>query len=504
MHPNSLVALFSLVVLGCSCGAPTPTSTGTPSPSSAPAPSSSVATAHERPTPAPARAAARPPTAEEVSAQLRLLREARAAVRAHDTATALARFDELLRLNPRAPRALCEAGYVSHLAGREEQAATRIDLALRLFGHDALVAPALRVPLAMCLYNRGLVAEAQHDVPVASASYQRSLSLRPNATVSAHLARLEHADDEDDEADGTLAGAAVRLSEDSAFIAAPAEAALLRALAQGASGEDWDGDAVEAGVDVHARVPLDVHGRTEALLVRADDGSAMLGNTSYYLALRESTGARVVTWSIGSYDATDHGHSGGCESRGAEMDRAEGLLRIRYEVVCDESSESEIEPPSDRDDVTCYGFTDEGETSEAHLVLCDVDDEEPVCVHLVTSIEQTRAPSDTVMCQDEEGHDVALSGEDDDDDDDAPSAGGAAPGESYAYVLDLLPGRRARVTWSSAPPGTPPPGEHAWDELGAWVTDGDEISAPSFTYDGERTGEGDEGEDDFAGEETAE
>ncbi len=435
-----------------------------------------------------ARVAAQAPTREAVLAQIAQLRAARAAVRAHQLESAAGIFDELLHVTPRAPRILCEAGYVSHLAGRDAQAASRIDLALDLFGPDADLPASLRAPVAMCLFNRGLVAEARHDVAVAAASWQRSLALRPNRAVSEHLARLATESGGSGEEDGAIGGVAARAGERSVLVLATDEARLLEALGSGLAGEDWDGEPTTASTTVLATVPLAGGPYSRALVVGVDDGSAMLGNTSFVIALEEPSGYRVVSVAVGSYDATDHGHSGGCDAQDLHADVAEGLLRLAYDVACGETSMDEVEDPEERDGVSCYATDDDGETTSSHVILCALDTE-PDCVHFVTARQSTRPPSHTVDCIDEDGTAMPVPL-------DAEPVVTARTEDALAFALDVLAERRVRITRRTSP-GTPPDGEHAWSELHAWSVEQEPVGAPSFLFDEERAAAegGEEGEE---------
>ena len=475
----SLAALLG--ALGCSSGpareTPTPPQrdiTPPPTPPPVEPPRSAE--------PEPARVVAVPVSAERAREQIRGLREARAAVRARDYDTALARFDALLHANARAPRLVCEAGYVAHLAGREELAEARIELALRLFGPDDRIEPALRVPLAMCLYNGGLVAEARHDEASARALWARSLALRPNGVVSRRLAALgaggatERADESDEgtEAD-TIDGARLSYGERSVLVARTDFDGLSSALCRGMAGEGWDGEPSDASIERAGELAL-LGGRySQALVAMADDNSAMLANTSLVIALREPAGYRVVVVSVGAYDTTDHGHSGGCGAQGVELSQVSGVLRVRYDVVCDESSMYEADPPPGHDGLVCYALDDEGETSSSHEVLCTLEGE-PSCVHLRLGARRTRRPSYELACEDEDGQSIEVPVPDDADD---------APEEAeFAYSLEVLDGARVRLTRVSGSASLPE-GEHAIAAL-AREDEEDRPRAPSFVLDSER------------------
>lgn len=403
--------LSFLAIVGCS--SPSPASPAAPPSSASPpssAPPSSVAAPAPTATTTPsdhAESAVRPPTAAEMRARLARLREARAAAGAHDYPRALATFDAMLHETPRTPRLLCEAGYVAHLAGNERLAASRIDLALSIFGPDAQLAADARSPVAMCLFNRGLVAEALGDAEAARDAYRRSVALRPNASVQRHLDALAPDDDDDDAAASIVVGG-VRVTdgERAVRLATGETAAIERVLANGLSGEDWDGLPVAATVQTVARAPA-TGAFEEVLLTTIDDGSAMLANTSLAVALRGHDATWIAWASIGCYDSTDHGHSGGCDASGYELTVAGDLVLVTYDVACGESSEGEAPAPSDHPDATCYATESEESSSATEAIVCRLE-ADPHCVLVHLSSEITERPWTRIYCEDEDGNEITV------------------------------------------------------------------------------------------------
>lgn len=402
--------LAVLFLAGCGSSA-APASSAAP-PSSAPPASAPVAppaipapAVVAPPTSSPARAAtpARAPTPAELRAQLAQLREARAAVAAHDYPRALATFDAMLHATPRAPRVLCEAGYVAHLAGNERLAASRIDLALTIFGTDAELAADTRVPVAMCLFNRGLVAEAMGDAATARLAYARSQTLRPNASVRRHLDALGAPPADEDDDSVRVAGIAVTEGERALRVATTEASTIERVLASGLSGEDWDGLPVEASVSTVAHATA-TGAITEVSVSTIDDGSAMLANTSLAISLRARDATWVVWTSVGSYDSTDHGHSGGCDGGTPTLTVEGDLLLVTYDVECSESSMGETDPPADHPDASCYVTDTEESTTESHAIVCRLEPD-PHCVHLDLASAITGHGSHDVYCE-EDGHEI--------------------------------------------------------------------------------------------------
>jgi hypothetical protein len=124
-----------------------------------------------------------------------LLHDAHAAAEAHDYATAAAHFDRLASDTNVTAEALCEAGWSAHLSGRDDVAAERMDMALRLFGPPSF--PGNHEPFAGCAFDRGQLFEALHDTADAARSYDTSVRAFPSATVQARLDALALPEDTD-------------------------------------------------------------------------------------------------------------------------------------------------------------------------------------------------------------------------------------------------------------------------------------------------------------------
>jgi len=116
------------------------------------------------------------------------LEAARALVSARQYAEALPRFERLVTHEPGNPRIHCETGFVALRADSLDVAAREFAAGIAIFERSLSVTSERRVPFAMCLFNAGVLAERRGERDAAIARFERSIALRPNPTVSRHLA----------------------------------------------------------------------------------------------------------------------------------------------------------------------------------------------------------------------------------------------------------------------------------------------------------------------------
>ena len=194
MIASATRGLASIVLLVLGCGTETPPSPTPAVVAPAESPSAAEPVVPAAPTPVVAEPVTTPvrrrSTPDERAARRAAVDEARARARADAWSEALTLFEQALALDPHDPRLRCETGYAAYRAGRIEEAERYIGAAESALPEPAATAPALRVPTAMCLYNAGLIHEARGRTDAARSAFIASLSLRPNATVEAHLDRL--------------------------------------------------------------------------------------------------------------------------------------------------------------------------------------------------------------------------------------------------------------------------------------------------------------------------
>jgi hypothetical protein len=432
-------------VASCSGGSGATPSPPASAPAASAAPAAPIAPA-AAPAVAPALAPAveRPPPRERAASQIRLLREARRAARAHDYTTALDRFDQMLRAAPRSPRIACEAGFVAHQAGRDDLAEPRIELALRGFGPDDELAPDMRVPAAMCLYNAGLVYEARGDRAAASSAYERSLRLRPSDAVSRRRAALSGA-------------AASARREAELIVRAETDEQFADALGEIFSTEGWDDEPTTAESEKLAELALPAGGAfTRAVLFTVNDRAPMLEDVSYVVALRRPDGGHLLFGSeVGFYDSQENGSNDSCDVEFGSMVVDHGLLRIDFSITVGNDTENEYEW-EEHPDYTCYEMTTEPDEISDATILCSLS--QPACVRIDHGARTRGHAGRDIVCSDEEGEDVpgpTLAPE--------PEEEGAA---HYEARLEIADGPVVRVTPISGALPTPAlAGEHGWSEL---------------------------------------
>ncbi len=410
----------------------------------------------EPPAPAPAASTAPPvaptlvPVAVEAAspreravAQLRLLREARRAARAHDYTVAIDRFDQMLRAAPRSPRLACEAGFVAHQAGRDDLAQPRIELALRGFGPDERLAPDMRVPTAMCLYNAGLVYEARGDREAAAGAYDRSLRLRPNGVVRARRASLG-AGERDAPADDLVVHAA-------------GEAELIEVLAQTFAGESWDDELAPASADRVEELALPEGGLfRRALLFSVNDHSTMLEDVSYVIALeRRAGGYLLYATDAGFVDTQENGSNDASDASLGAMVLDHGLLRIDFTLRTSNDTENEHEW-DEHPDYSCYEISATRDEVLDVTLLCSL--AASACVRIDRGERRTGQARVDVTCVDEDGDDVAGPS--------VPPDESGDEGPAYEARVEITDGPVARITMVSGELRERRlAGEHPWTEL---------------------------------------
>ena len=153
--------------------------------------------------------------------------EARRLAHEQNWAQAAARFEAALAITPGDVLLRCETAYAQLNA--QNVGAAAFHMRIVRVALSSSPSPAQQRHVAACLYNVGLVAEATHDVASARDAYTRSIAMRPNATVSEHLAALPPADAP---ADATHPNTWVTLPDGSD------DAAVLAAI-HAANCEDW-------------------------------------------------------------------------------------------------------------------------------------------------------------------------------------------------------------------------------------------------------------------------
>ena len=118
-------------------------------------------------------------TPEELKAtkakMLKLLNEGRGLVKSKDYPGGIAKYEELLKIDPHYRAALGELGFAHYRAGSYDKAHHYTTLALRQAKEDK--------QKGMLLYNLGLVAEKKGNPELARDHFARSLKHRPNAVV---------------------------------------------------------------------------------------------------------------------------------------------------------------------------------------------------------------------------------------------------------------------------------------------------------------------------------
>lgn len=474
----------TLLVAACSGAAAAPSPTPTPAASvttSVPAPAPSIA-APSSTVAAPAPSApSRRSDAERARARARLA-EGRRADAAGDHAAALAAFDDVLAVVPDDPRLLCEAGFVAHRAGRSALAAARIDAALVAFGPPGTQQGTEATRLAQCLYNRGLVDEARGDLTGAADHFRTSLALRPNATVSAALARVTaHA--AGPSAGDTMGGVPVEVAERSILVHTSEREVLVRALRAGFAGASPDGD----GRMLDARSVTPLAEQDGVLVYRIDTVDYAYENQSVVVARAEEGGFRIVL-AAEEYANADRGDSNTLS--GTRIAALGPYVRIDYDVSS-----------------TYYvSAEDFGDDEGADAIHC-----ESVSV---ISAEGTR----TIVCRTtpqlacfsfpsrgESRDDVERSCWDASDHEVDPPDAGTSPSDAYALTLGVEDAARLTIGTSGAAPSyvAEAVGTHTFEALSAGAQT--HASTASGHTDRERAAAeregGGEDEDEGGGEE---
>jgi tetratricopeptide (TPR) repeat protein len=113
---------------------------------------------------------------------LTTLNEGRALVKAGELEAGIAKYQELLAIDPQYGPALGELGWAEFQAEKLDVANAHTLRALSVATDDN--------QRGMLFYNLGRIAEARQQIDVARAHYQVSLSVRPNDIVAARLAGL--------------------------------------------------------------------------------------------------------------------------------------------------------------------------------------------------------------------------------------------------------------------------------------------------------------------------
>ncbi|UJR84020.1 tetratricopeptide repeat protein [Sandaracinus amylolyticus] len=386
-----------LALQACECGGTTRTTVTTgaaPSPDPTPAP-----------TPTPREETPPRPTIDEAQRAevIRRVRAGRRAVRAERWDEALDEFEHALAISPRAPRLLCEAGFVAFRAGKLAIAARRIELGISFFPGIEAAPEALHAPIAMCLYNRGLVAEASGAVELARDSYARSLRMRRNATVERRLASLEVREARPREG-ATIDD--VPLDVARSVVLATDEATLVRALERSLSGidefepDEWN----RAGVEVIQRAPLawDAASASEVVLLTADDNGNPLGAVRLVLAFRVRDGYLVLPTDFGEYDNTDHGISSADSGTITSVHASATMLRIELDV-CWDSSSQEVTTVDEHPDWACYRDDSYAAGCTSRTILCVPTDGDVRCAQITRAHRATEPASWSVWCTDENG-----------------------------------------------------------------------------------------------------
>jgi hypothetical protein len=349
---------------------------------------------------------------------------------------------------PGAPRIACEAGYVAHLADREEDAAARIGAALRLFGAPDRVPDDLRVPLAMCLYNHGLVLEATGDRAGAIASYDRSLAIRPNATVRARRAAL---------GDAAPAAAAaepdVRVTGTGGVVLA--ETRDLGALARRLGEPTDDGGRAPARQLASADLPGGAHAYVFETFVDEE----LFSTVRYTLAVDTAEGFALRSAGVGAIDHTDHGATQSSGASPPTLRVEEGVLRIEWRSTSSDGGGEDLYEWEGHEDVECFVEWSSGDVAIDVTALCSI-----------PALAET-GPSGARACvTDHRSARIASPGsrEITCEGDESPPAVPAPPpiDEEYEVSIEVLPGDRVRIERAR---GTPPeglePGERGRAEL---------------------------------------
>ncbi len=350
---------------------------------------------------APTQAVAAPPAAAMPVQRGPLLRRARQLARQRNFASALAQMELLLQSMPRAPRLICEAGYIAHRAGDHQKALRYTRAAMALFGSrpDA----ELIEPAAMCLFNQGLAAEALGDASAAAESFRQSLALRPNARVQANLEALPNtaraeADDRAPARPTNAAGVELRWTAGHLEVDTASEEKLAEVIQVLFAGHnEFTGETERANVLVVASL---LHTGPDVAAFLVDDGGVPLSNSSLVLAQYGEHSTKLVSFFIGDATTTDNGCDESCSFANEELlwepSPGAGFTHCSVSVACRSSIMDEFRWP-DHDDVACYRNWSGFATLSQFEIVCD---RELNCLRIPRSLTVSESEHSSITCED--------------------------------------------------------------------------------------------------------